>query len=77
MYWYIRFLPGWSGAEIKNTVHVALPKSRHSGYSFFFNLLFLVFSYKDKIKTDINQMNDNLNEKSTQIALAQMANKLV
>jgi hypothetical protein len=37
-----------------------------------FNLLFLVFSfvfYRDNIKTDFNQMNDNLNEKSIQNAL--------
>ena len=26
MWWYIRFLPGWSGAEIKCTVYVAQPK---------------------------------------------------
>ena len=26
MKWYIRFLPGWSEAEIKCIVHVALPK---------------------------------------------------
>ena len=26
MYWYIHFLPGFSGAEIKYTVHVTLPK---------------------------------------------------
>jgi hypothetical protein len=37
-----------------------------------FNLLFLVFSfvfYRDNIKTDFNQMNDNLNEKSIQNTL--------
>ena len=36
-----------------------------------FNLLFLVFSFviRDNIKTDFNQMNDNLNEKSIQNAL--------
>ena len=26
MKWYIRFLPGWSGVEIKCTVYVALSK---------------------------------------------------
>ena len=26
LYWYICFLPGWCGAEIKYTVHVVLPK---------------------------------------------------
>ena len=39
-----------------------------------FNLLFLVFSfvfYRENIKTDFNQMNDNLNEKSIQNALKQ------
>ena len=29
MQWYIRFLPGWSGAEIKCTVYVALPKTAY------------------------------------------------
>jgi hypothetical protein len=37
-------------------------------------LLFLVFSYRDNIKkTDFNQMNNNLNEKSIQNALCVMA----
>ena len=26
MYWSISFQPGWSGAEIKSIVHIALPK---------------------------------------------------
>ena len=42
-----------------------------------FNLLFLVFSfmfYRDNIKTDLNQMNDNLNETSIQNALKMGAN---
>ena len=26
MQWYTCFLPGWSGAEMKSTVHDALPK---------------------------------------------------
>ena len=29
MYWYICFLPGWSWAEIKCTVHIALPQTAH------------------------------------------------
>jgi hypothetical protein len=52
-----------------------LDTSRHSGYSFvLMGLLFLVFSYRDNIKkTDFNQMNNNLNEKSIQNALCVMA----
>ena len=41
-----------------------------------FNLLFLVFSfvfYRDNIKTDFNQMNDNLYKKSIQNALQKIA----
>ena len=31
---YIPFLPGWSGAEIKCTVHVSLPKMAHEQIGF-------------------------------------------
>ena len=38
---------------------------------FLFNLIFLIFSFvfRDTIKTDLNQMNRNLNETSIQNAL--------
>jgi hypothetical protein len=42
----------------------------------FFNLLFLISSfvlYRDNIKTDLNQMNDNLNETNIQNALLLVA----
>ena len=40
-----------------------------------FNLLFLVFSFvfRDNIKTDINQINENLNEAIFQNALGKVA----
>jgi hypothetical protein len=61
----------WEGRE------KSLPSSRHSGYSFVLTCyswsLALCLGDRDNIKTDLNQMNDNLNEKSIQNALAQLA----
>ena len=55
MLWYIRFLPGWSGAEIKfDTVDVALPKQSLNLFQLVqAKVILFNDSYRDRYKDEV------------------------